>query len=670
MPNSVVRFAAFGGRAAASLTGRDASVRVSPSLWLASIWSRIAATDPGLLRLLLAARGTLSVGLTATLLYIVATALDRPITEFAFGVVLSMIGPFVMRDATRRQRQTTLLLLLAPAAVAVTASSLLHPYPPAGELWFLSLVFVGALLQARHPRALGLGLVAVIMTYVGLYLRLPPATVPAQLASLCIGAACIWTVCFVVLPLRPVATLQRAVRSVQRRAGRVLREVGDDADQGNLRRHLVRLNEAALAAEDQLVLLDEPSRVDVRLHLFDLEQAVTRLIALVAVDGVAERHWNRLRLIGERLRRGRTSRPSGRPGRDADPVRQTLRALMSAATAVQDAADRAMAASTAPLVAPVSPPGPLAWHGAAQVTLASLVAMLGGMALSPQRWFWAVITVYVVFLNTRTRGDTIYKGSHRVVGTLVGLFGGLLIAMSIEGSHIAECAIMLGAVFGIYYFYAVSYSVAIFCVTVLLGMVYGMLGAPLDQLLVLRLEETAIGVLAAGLAASFVWPKPTHQQVRLSGLQVLRSLRDVVQASVAAIEGGERGAPIEAVRRLDRQIGDLRLALVPVAAGRFIMRRGRVERPVTALLACAEAARVLAASAARPSAEVDLTALRRQAAAVEARIAAMLSGGLAPGPTAKVADGPAGHALLRLDLALAMLSERLVANVMDGFAVE
>jgi uncharacterized membrane protein YccC len=304
------------------------------------------------------------------------------------------------------------------------------------------------------------------------------------------------------------------------------------------------------------------------------------------------------------------------------------------------------------------------------VTLASLVAMLGGMALSPQRWFWAVITVYVVFLNTRTRGDTIHKGSHRVVGTLVGLFGGLLIAMSIEGSHLAECAIMLAAVFGIYYFYAVSYSIAIFFVTVLLGMVYGMLGVPLDQLLVLRLEETAIGVLAAGLAASFLWPKPTHHQVRLSGLQVLRSLRDVVQASLAAMEGGARGAPIEAVRRLDRQIGDLRLALVPVAAGRFIMRRGRVERPVTALLACAEAARLLAASTVRPAVDVDLAALRRQAAAVELRIAAMLSGGKAPEPAGQVADGPAGQALLRLDLALAMLSERLAANVMDGFAVE
>lgn len=364
MPNAIVRPAFFGGRAAASPLPGDRSPRAASPRLTTILWSRIAATDPGLLRLLLAMRGTLSVGLTTFVLATVAGASGRPITEFAFGVVLSMVGPFIMRDPTRRQRQTTLLLLLPPAAIAVAASGLLHPFPPAGEIWFLLLVFLGALMQARHPRALGLGLIAVIMTYVGLYLRLPLATLPAQLASLGVGAACIWTVCFVLLPLRPVATLQRAVRSVQRRAGRVLSEAGNTADQGPLRRHLVRLNDAALAAEDQLVLLDEPSRLDVRLHLFDLEQAVIRLIALVAAGGFTDRHWDRLRMMGARLRWGRTGRRAVLPGGNADPVRQTLGALIHASVTLREAADRAAAASVAPVLAASPPPGRLAWSGA------------------------------------------------------------------------------------------------------------------------------------------------------------------------------------------------------------------------------------------------------------------------------------------------------------------
>jgi hypothetical protein len=143
-----------------------------------------------------------------------------------------------------------------------------------------------------------------------------------------------------------------------------------------------------------------------------------------------------------------------------------------------------------------------------------------------------------------------------------------------------------------------------------------------------------------------------------------------VQASVAATEGGANLAPIEAVRRLDRQIADLRLALVPLTAGRFIMRRARADRPVTALLACAEAARVLAASVARPGGAQDMAALRRQAAAVEARIAAMLSDQSPPAGLVESADGPAGEALRRLDLALSMLSDRLETNLVDGFAVD
>src|ERR1700760_4748117 len=222
MLTTFVRPAFAGARAATSPTmGEPRTGAASPRL-LTTLWSRMAATDPGLLRLLLATRGTLSVGLAAATLAAVADAVGCPITVFAFGVVFSMIGPFIMREPTRRERQRTLLLLLPPAAGAVVASTLLHPYPPAGEVWFLALVFIGALMQARHPRALGLGLIAVIMTYVGLYLRLPLATLPLQLASLIIGAACVWTVCFLLLPLRPVVTLRRAVRSVQRRAGHVL----------------------------------------------------------------------------------------------------------------------------------------------------------------------------------------------------------------------------------------------------------------------------------------------------------------------------------------------------------------------------------------------------------------------------------------------------------------
>ena len=111
------------------------------------------------------------------------------------------------------------------------------------------------------------------------------------------------------------------------------------------------------------MLLDEPSQLDVRLHLFDLEQAVARLIALVAAGNVADRHWDRLQVAAERLRRGRSGRRGVPPRAESDPMRQTLGALISASVALQSAADRALTAAAVP-VPSTPPPGPLAWRGA------------------------------------------------------------------------------------------------------------------------------------------------------------------------------------------------------------------------------------------------------------------------------------------------------------------
>jgi uncharacterized membrane protein YccC len=268
--------------------------------------------------------------------------------------------------------------------------------------------------------------------------------------------------------------------------------------------------------------------------------------------------------------------------------------------------------------------------------------------------------VYIVFLNTRTRGDAIQRGYGRLLGTFCGLFGGLAIA-AVATNAAAEGAIMLLAVFATYYFYAVSYTTAMFCVTVLLGMLYGAMGAPLEPLLLLRLEETALGVTAAVLAAIFIWPVPTSQQVRISSHGVLRALRDVVQSSLSVTDAGGSLAAIEAVRRLDRQIGDLRLALQPLTAGRFILRRALAERPLTALLACSEAARALAAACTQLP--IDRTHLLRQAGVVEARLDAALAGAKPPELThvveAVASENTAEAALKRLNVALAMLSERL-----------
>ena len=468
----------------------------------------LGAADPGLARLKLALRGTLSVTLATTAAILVARAVGVTPVEFANGIVLSFMGPFLMREPTQRQRQRTLVVLLVPAAAATILTTLLHGYGPAGDSMFLALVFVCFLIQPHSPRMIGVGLVAVVQTYVGLYLELPPAALPLQLLSILAAAPIVALACFVVFPIRPAATLRRTVHAVQWRAARVLRSSLAPADPAVLRRDLSRLNEAALAADDLLALLDPAGRSEVRAGLIEVELATARMINAARAHKPGPRHAMRLRLHERRMRAGRRY--------IMDPASFEAGSLRASLLDLGHAAHRLGVASslirptTQALPAPPAPPGPLAWRFAARVTLAAGIAMAAGMAISPQRWFWAVITVYVVFLNARSRGDTIYKGLQRLAGTLFGIASGLALALLVSGDPVIEAICLLLSVFGMFYLFLLSYTAGIFCVTVLLGLLYGMLGASLETVLVLRFEETAIGAMAAIFVAVLVLPVRTR----------------------------------------------------------------------------------------------------------------------------------------------------------------
>ena len=650
-----------------------------------AVLDRAAASDPGLLRLLMASRGTSAVFLTTVAAVGLAHVLHVQPVEFAAGITLSLMAPFFMREPNRVQRQRTLLTLALPAAGAAVATTLLHGQGRLGDTFFLVLVFVGFLLQARSPRAIAIGLMAVIVSYVGLYLELPPATLPVQLLSVVVAVPVTWIACFVLLPIRQVATLRRTVRAVQGRAAAVLHDGGalaadDPASVRRLRRSLARLNEAALAADDQLALLYPVRSAPLRLHLMDLELAAARLAQLLltapaptlAAKQDDRRAAVRLRIHERRLRQGRWTPRHTRIG-EAKPRSQTAAALADIARAAselgQAGAALPVAAPPAPVVPP--PPGPLAWRVALRVTLASAIAMAGGMALSPQRWFWAVITTYVVFLNTRSRGDTVYKGVQRLIGTLLGLVAGLTIASLLAGDGRAESAVLLACVFGMYYLFLVSYTLGIFCVTVLLGLLYSQLGASVEPLLVLRLEETAIGAAAAILVAVFVLPLRTRDQVKQSGTGVLRALAAALGVCRRALAGEAGALPVPAMRAVDRQVADLRLALLPLIAGRFMLRRTESERPVPALLDCVHWARMLAVACLAPD-----PAAAERLGAIERRLVALADGERpvpevpADRPPAMPAKSAVTTALDRLEDATATLTERLAIGALHGFRLE
>lgn len=636
---------------------------------LRAAWGRVAVSDPGLLRLTLAARGTLSVFLTTVASLVVVRWAGLSIVDFASAITLSLMAPFLMREPTLRQRRRTLLVLPVPVFAAAVVTTLLQGHGTAGDSCFLVLVFGCFLVQPRSPRLIGVGLVAVVATYVDLFLELPAATLKWQFVSLALAVPIIAFCCFVALPMRPVATLRRMVAAVQGRAAQVLRTARDLPDghamspaaEARLRRDLSALNEAALAADDQLGLLHSAESDAVRAGLIHLELATARLIGALGTAGVRGRRAVRLALHERRMRRGGAyAMPPGTPALGS--LRASLVGLGHAVHALGEAAQAVGPQQAAP--AAMQPPGPLAWRLATRVTLAAGLAMAGGMALSPNRWFWAVMTVYVVFLNARSRGDTILKGLQRLAGTLFGIVSGLLLATALSGHPWPETAVLLLSVFGMYYFFLASYTAGIFFVTVVLGLVYGMLGAAPETLLVLRLEETAIGAVAAMLVAAFVLPTRTRDQVMRSGQGVLNSLVAALQAVQAQLSGQEGATPLVAMRQVDRQVADLRLALAPLVAGRSVLRRGALDRPVPALLDCVHWMRVLAAAS--HAADPD-PVLAARAGSIALRFA-----GLARRPTEAEPPSPQTtphEAMDALDRAVTLLAERLQVSTLAGFAL-
>lgn len=211
------------------------------------------------------------------------------------------------------------------------------------------------------------------------------------------------------------------------------------------------------------------------------------------------------------------------------------------------------------LPAPRPAPAPLGGRGlarpttrqAVQATAASAIALAAGQALSDERWYWAVGTVWWIFVNTASRGETLVRGFRRVLGTAAGVVAGLGVAIPLHGDPVAAAVLVALCVGGIFYVAAVSYSWMIFFVTVLVGVLYGMLGTVDPGLLALRLAETLAGAVGAALAVLLVLPVTTHTT---TDAWVRRALRCVHLCAVEAA-GLARGLPGRRPRPARRRTG-------------------------------------------------------------------------------------------------------------------
>ncbi len=270
-----------------------------------------------------------------------------------------------------------------------------------------------------------------------------------------------------------------------------------------------------------------------------------------------------------------------------------------------------------------------------QALAAATFAVIGGELLSQDRWYWAVAAAWWIFVNTASRGETLVRGFRRVLGTVVGIVAGLAIALPVGGAPVPTAALVGACVFGIFYTAAVSYSWMMLCVTLLAGLLYGLLGVLHPGLLVLRLEETAIGAAGALLAVLLVLPVTTHATTDAWIRRALDAVRDATGAAARHIGGAEQ--PLERhIEELDALLGRVRVSVAPLVhpLNPSRSRRARARKVLALLDDCARQVRGLAEVAAHPHASHDQRLL-----AACARVEAAVRG---LGPLAVADTAPSG----------------------------
>ncbi|MFJ4753290.1 FUSC family protein [Streptomyces sp. NPDC088763] len=655
----------------------------------ARLRDRVAASDPGLLRLAAAVRTVGAIGLTVTVLTVLGTDLPHLVT----GALVAMVSTFAIREKQRSRQAVTLAVGLPVALVSMSLASLLHHRVVGGDLVFVALIFCAVYGRRFGDRGTALGLIGFQMYFVALFVGATPEGLPELYAAVAVAFGCSALMRFALVPETPVGVLERLRSAFRARMAQLLSaqldllDAGpDEADRAlrRVREGTARLHETALLIQGRLAdgTADEAVARLVQRRIADAEIAAERLgLALLRARGAERVDTLALHLPGAPVPSGgrqpvreeattalrrdldalrvlvlRPVEAAGGTGvahlrnrllgyRDeenvpvASPaVQDAFRAVGDTARAVlglrialggaQDESDDSPAtarsreeldAEDAVLDAEEEEESKEEATGlerrttraAVQVAVGSLLAIVGGELLSRDRWYWAVLTCWIVFLNTASTGEILVKGSRRLVGTVLGVLAGIVLAGAV-GHHTGTAfALVLLFVFAMFYSAPLSYTLSSFFVTAALGLLYTLLHTYSLSVLVLRVGETALGAACGVIAAAFVLPVRTDRRTNDLLATVLRRLGEVTDSAVDQLSGGPPGDLMDQARDLDQALADLRSAVQPLTHPATPLRsRRETARYVVALLeTCAYHARTLAASAelllSRPSIAPD-----------------------------------------------------------------
>jgi hypothetical protein len=202
---------------------------------------------------------------------------------------------------------------------------------------------------------------------------------------------------------------------------------------------------------------------------------------------------------------------------------------------------------------------------AIQVAVASGLAIVAGDALSGQRYYWAVLAAFIAFTGTATVAETVTKAFNRTVGTTIGLAAAIPVVVLTGASVPWVLTVVLTSIFFGFYLLQVSYAVMIFFITLVVGELYAVLGMFSADLMLLRLEETAVGGAIGGAVALMVLPIRTQAVVATSRHDLLAELQTLLADLARWLRTPDHPAALAGhARALDAQLHQMQTITRPL----------------------------------------------------------------------------------------------------------
>ncbi|HET6699222.1 MAG TPA: FUSC family protein [Nocardioidaceae bacterium] len=548
------------------------------------------------------------------------------LVSLLLGAVVAMMGSMALTGPGVWRKVKLAVFFPVAVGVGMVGGAAAGSHTTVMLTGFVAVMFVAVFVRRFGIPFFFYGFMAWMGYFFASFLQATLAVVPSLLVAVLVSS--VWVLVLSVTVLRTDArrvlgSTWRAYdargRAVARAAAELLEHRGDSRRRGRWQRRLsareAGLAEAALMiegwSEEQGALPAGWSGAALRRRLLDSQQALDRVIgsavalqeadpelvgkAVVLLDRIArfEPGARRLAAIAAAEQLADAARAAEARGHEGW---WQARHLAFAAIDLIDLAgsageppeveptDAEYSATTplmmgnlpgAPAVARDVPARGIRWNPLArmdltsrqalQAALAGAIAIVAGRALSPTRYYWAVIAAFVVFTGTATRSETFLKALNRVVGTLVGLVVAIWLAHLTSGHTAWVLTVVLLSMFLGFYLLRLSYAYMMFFITIMVGQLYTVLNMFSSELLVLRLEETAIGAAVGIAVALAVTPLSTRDTVKVARDSLLEAVRDLLEGVADRLTEDESRPDLDGLSRaVDNRVRQLVLVAQPL----------------------------------------------------------------------------------------------------------